>query len=202
VGETLSQGRSHHIELSNDTEIFIEAILPPPTLVVVGGVQIAIALLVLAKTLGYRTVLIDPRRAWGNSERFPHVDQLIQAWPDEGFRQIRVTESTAIVMLTHDPKLDDLALKIALPGPAFYVGALGSKFTQAARCKSLLEAGLTEAQLSRLHGPIGLDIGAKTPEEIALAIMAEIVDVYRKQEQQFSRGQNTKTLTRITADLA
>jgi xanthine dehydrogenase accessory factor len=192
--EILSHGASQTLEMNPEIEIFIEAILPPPTLVVVGGVHIAVALMALAKTLGYRTILIDPRKAWGNAERFPNIDQLIQAWPDEAFKQISLNESTAIVMLTHDPKLDDLALKIALPSPAFYIGALGSKTTQATRRKSLLEAGLSESQLSRLHGPIGLDIGAKTPEEIALAIMAEIVDSYHRQ------GQNTKTLTQIIAD--
>jgi xanthine dehydrogenase accessory factor len=182
--ESLSQGVSRRFQLSEGMEIFIEVILPLPTLIVVGGVHIAIALIALAKILGYRTILIDPRKAWGNPDRFPHVAQLIQAWPDEAFRQIRVTRSTAIAMLTHDPKLDDLALKIALPSPAFYVGALGSQSTQISRHERLREAGLTETQLSRLHGPIGLKIGSETPEEIALAIMAEIVDAYRKQAQQ------------------
>jgi xanthine dehydrogenase accessory factor len=190
--DVLTHGISQSFEINPDVEVFIEAILPPPTLVVVGGVHIAIALMALAKTMGYRTILIDPRKAWGNAERFPNVDRLIQAWPDEAFEQIPVNDSTAIVMLTHDPKLDDLALKIALTSPAFYVGALGSKTTQATRRKSLLEAGLSESQLSRLHGPIGLDIGAKTPEEIALAIMAEIVDVYRKQGQHILVTQSIK----------
>lgn len=194
--ETLSQGISRRFRLNEDIDVFIEVILPPSALIIVGGVHISVALSALAKTMGYRTILIDPRQAWGNSERFPHVDQLIQAWPEEAFRQIRVTQSTAIAMLTHDPKLDDLALQIALTSPAFYVGALGSKSTQATRRERLLEAGLSEAQLSRLHGPIGLEIGAKTPEEIALAIMAEIVDAYHRQ------GKNTKTLTQITAEHA
>jgi xanthine dehydrogenase accessory factor len=140
-----------------------------------GGVHITVALMTLAKTLGYRTVVIDPRSAFGNAERFPNVDQLIQCWPAEAFQQVPITQSTAIAMLTHDPKLDDPALKIALPSPAFYVGALGSRTTQSRRRENLLEAGLTEEQLNRLRGPIGLDIGARTPEEIALAIMAEIV---------------------------
>jgi len=129
----------------------------------------------LAKTLGYRTIVIDPRSAFGNETRFPHVDQLIQSWPQEAFQQIPITRSTAIAMLTHDPKLDDPALKIALPSPAFYVGALGSKNTQAKRRQRLLDEGLTDEQLNRLHGPIGLKIGAGTPEEIAMSIMAEIV---------------------------
>jgi xanthine dehydrogenase accessory factor len=173
--ETLYQGQSRRVRVSDDVEIFLEVISPPPTLVAVGGVHITIALVALAKTLGYRTVVVDPRSAFGNETRFPHVDQLIQSWPQEAFQQIPITSSTAIAMLTHDPKLDDPALKIALPSQAFYVGALGSKTTQSKRRQRLLEEGVTEEQLDRLHGPIGLDIGAGTPEEIAMSIMAEIV---------------------------
>jgi xanthine dehydrogenase accessory factor len=173
--ETLAQGESRRVMLDEDTEVFMEVILPPPTLIAVGGVHITIALMALAKTLGYRTVVVDPRSAFGNEERFPNVDQLIPLWPDEAFQQIPITRSTAIAMLTHDPKLDDPALKIALPSPAFYVGALGSKSTQAKRRQRLLEDGLTEEQLHRLHGPIGIEIGAGTPEEIAMSIMAEVV---------------------------
>jgi xanthine dehydrogenase accessory factor len=173
--EILDVGESQRRKLNNDVEVFAEVILPPPTLIAVGGVHITIALMALAKTLGYRTVVIDPRTAFGNEERFPNVDKLIQLWPDEAFQQIHITRSTAVAMLTHDPKLDDPALKIALPSPAFYVGALGSKTTQAKRRQRLLEDGLTEAQLKRLYGPIGLEIEAHTPEEIAMSIMAEIV---------------------------
>jgi xanthine dehydrogenase accessory factor len=173
--ETLTVGESRRALLNEDTEVFLEAILPPPTLIAVGGVHITIALMALAKTLGYRTVVVDPRSAFGNQERFPNVDRLIPLWPDEAFEQIPLTRSTAVAMLTHDPKLDDPALKIALPSPAFYVGALGSKTTQAKRRQRLLEDGMMEEQLNRLHGPIGLEIGAETPEEIAMSIMAEVV---------------------------
>ena len=181
--ETLSNGTSRRVMLNETVEVFLEAILPPPTLIAVGGVHITIALMALAKTLGYRTVVIDPRSAFGSAERFPNVDQLIQAWPDEAFQQVPLTRSTAVAMLTHDPKLDDPALKIALPSPAFYVGALGSKTTQAKRRQRLLDQGLTEAQLNRLHGPIGLEIGAGTPEEIAMSIMAEIVAARNNAEE-------------------
>jgi len=181
--ETLSNGTSQRVMLSDSIEVFLEVILPPPTLIAVGGVHITIALVSLAKTLGYRTVVIDPRSAFGSVERFPHVDQLIQLWPDEAFQQVKPTRSTAIAMLTHDPKLDDPALKIALPSPAFYVGALGSKTTQAKRRQRLLDEGLSVAQLNRLHGPIGLEIGAGTPEEIAMSIMAEIVAARNNAEQ-------------------
>jgi xanthine dehydrogenase accessory factor len=181
--EALSDGVSRRVVLNEDVEIFLEAILPSPTLIIVGGVHIAVSLISLANTIGYRTIVIDPRKAWGNRERFPNVDQLIQAWPDEAFEQIKVTRSTAIAMLTHDPKFDDPALKIALNSPAFYIGALGSKTTNAKRCERLLNDGISAAQLSRLHAPIGLDIGAQTPEEIALSIMSEIVNAHRKQNQ-------------------
>jgi xanthine dehydrogenase accessory factor len=173
--DSLTQGESRRVMLNEDVEIFMDVQLPPPTLIAVGGVHITIALMALAKTLGYRTIVVDPRTAFGNEERFPNVDQLIQLWPQEAFHQIPITRSTAIAMLTHDPKLDDPALKVALPSPAFYIGALGSKTTQAKRRQRLLEDGLTETQLNRLHGPIGLEIGAGTPEEIAMSIMAEIV---------------------------
>ncbi|NOT03173.1 MAG: XdhC family protein [Anaerolineales bacterium] len=181
--EILLQRESRCVNLDDETEIFLDFISPPSTLIGIGGVHIAIALMQLAKTLGYRTIVIDPRKAWGNRERFPNVDQLIQAWPDDAFEQIKVTLSTAIVMLTHDPKLDDPALKIALKGPAFYIGALGSKSTHGKRRDRLLNEGMDELQLSRLHAPIGLDIGAQSPEEIALAIMAEVVNAHRKQNQ-------------------
>ena len=131
--ETLALGISRRVMLNDTVEVFLEAILPPPTLIIVGGVHIAIPLTSLAKTLVYLTILVDPRKAWGNTERFPHVDKLIQAWPEEAFGQIKINRSTAIAMLTHDPKLDDPALKIALLSSAFYVGAMGGKTTHAKR---------------------------------------------------------------------
>lgn len=172
----LSEGKSQRLLLpGGQIEVFAEVIAPPATLVIVGGVHTSIVLAQFAKILGFRTILVDPRRAFGNPDRFPHADQLIQTWPDEALEALPLTASSAVAVLTHDPKLDDPALLVALPSSAFYVGALGSKNTQAKRRTRLLEAGLTEAQLNRLHGPIGLNIGAKTPEEIALSIIAEIV---------------------------
>jgi xanthine dehydrogenase accessory factor len=183
ANETFSNGKSQRAVLDEETEIFLELISPTPTLIAVGGVHVTVALVSLAKALGYRTVVIDPRSVWGNEERFLHADLLVHAWPQEAFQQIKLTRSTAVVMLTHEAELDDPALKIALRSPAFYVGALGSKKTNAKRREGLLNDGMTQAQLAQLHAPIGLDIGAETPEEIALAIMSEIVKVYRKQEQ-------------------
>lgn len=156
-------------------ELFINVELPLPTLIVVGGVHIAVPLVSLAKTLGYRTVVVDPRRMFGSVERFPNVDQLLQIWPDKALAEVGINSSTAIAMLTHDPKIDDPALKAALDSPAFYIGALGSRKTQAKRQQRLQEAGLSDEQLARIHAPIGLDLGGRSPEEIALSVMAEIV---------------------------
>lgn len=156
-------------------ELFLDVLLPPATLVIVGGVHIAVPLCALAATLGYRTVVVDPRRAFGSAERFPHVDQLLTEWPDAALATLGINTNTAIAMLTHDPKLDDPGLLLALPSAAFYVGALGSPATNAKRRQRLLDAGLTPAVLDRLHAPIGLDLGGRSPEEIALAIMAQVV---------------------------
>ena len=177
--ERLEQGLSGSVTVSevggDPVRLFIDVISPPPVLVMVGGVHIAVSLAALAKTLGYTTVVIDPRRAFGSQERFPHVDRLIQAWPDEAFQQVPLRRSTAIAILTHDPKIDDPALKIALISPAFYIGVLGSRQTHEKRIQRLLTDGVPQAQLDRLHAPIGLELGEETPEEIALAILAEIV---------------------------
>lgn len=181
----MAEGRSQRMEIDWDREnlqLFIEVVKSPSTLVIVGGAHIAIALVTLAKTLGYATVVVDPRRAFGNVERFPHVDRLIQAWPEEALEEIELTSETAIAMLTHDPKIDDPALKIALNSRAFYIGALGSRNTQEKRHQRLMADGLSPEQLSRLHGPIGLEIGGESPEEIALAIMAEVVAARHKVE--------------------
>jgi xanthine dehydrogenase accessory factor len=172
----LSQGASRLVPMDG-AEVFIDVSLPPTTLVVVGGVHIAVALTSLARELGYRTIVVDPRPAFGNSERFPHVDRILASWPDEAMGQIGLGPSTAVAVLTHDPKLDDPALRESLPSTAFYVGALGSKATQAKRKKRLLEAGLSEAQVARLHAPIGLDLGGRSPEEVALAVLAQVVAV-------------------------
>ena len=174
--EVLSAGETAMIEHGGQ-QYFVNVHRPAPALVIVGGVQITIALVTLANTLGYRTIVVDPRRAFGTEARFAHADRLLNDWPDEALRQLEINRSTAVAVLTHDPKLDDPALLAALQSDAFYVGALGSRKTQSARRERLLAAGLSTAQLDRLHGPIGLDLGGRTPEEIALAIMAEIVRV-------------------------
>lgn len=157
-------------------EVFIESYPPPPTLFIVGAVHIAIPLVTFAKTLGFRTVVVDARGAFATPERFAHADELVLAWPDEALDG-RLNSNSYVVLLTHDPKLDDPALKIALPGPARYIGALGSAKTHAKRVARLREEGIPDEQLNRLHAPIGLPLGGRTPEEIAVSIIAEIVAV-------------------------
>jgi xanthine dehydrogenase accessory factor len=159
-------------------EVFIEAFPPTPTLVTVGAGHIAQALVGLTTRLGWRTAVIDPRAAFATPERFPDVDQMIVAWPDEALRALPLTASFAVAVLSHDPRLDDPALVAALPSPAFYVGALGSPVTQAARRQRLVARGLAPAVVDRLHGPIGLDLGGRAPAEIALAILAEALGAW------------------------
>ncbi len=157
-----------------DVEVFVETYPPPPTMYIVGAVHIAIPLVSFAKTLGFRTVVVDARGAFATPERFAHADELIAAWPDEALAG-KLNSNSFVVLLTHDPKLDDPALKVALPSPARYVGALGSPKTHTKRLARLREDGVPEEQLARLHAPIGLKIGASTPEEIAVSIIAEVV---------------------------
>lgn len=166
---------SQRVKLSEEIELFVDFFQPSPTLVVVGGVHVAIALTAMAKMLNYRTLVIDPRRSFGSQDRFPNVDSLIQKWPQKAFEEIDLTPDTAVALLTHDPKIDDPALKILLDSTVFYIGALGSRKTHARRKERLNQIGFDQLRISRIKAPIGLDIGADTPEEIALAILAEIV---------------------------
>lgn len=186
LGEAPSRRLTLRID-GQELEVFAEQLAAPPTLVCVGGVHIAVALTAIAKALGYVTVVIDPRRLFGSPERFSHVDRLIQEWPEEAFQQLTITGNTAVAVLTHDPKIDEIALKVALASPAFYVGCLGRSTTQASRREALLEAGVTPEELLRIHGPIGLDLGGRAPEEIALSIMAEVVAV--RYGRSFPRGE-------------
>jgi len=155
------------------TDLFVHVYNPPLRLIVVGAVHIAQALVPMTMLAGYEAVVIDPRRAWATGARFPDVT-LMTDWPDEALEALRPDRRSAVVVLTHDPKLDDPALGVALRSPAFYVGALGSTRTHAKRLARLREAGLGEAELARIHGPIGLAIGAKSPAEIAIAILAQM----------------------------
>jgi len=158
-------------------KVFVEVFGPPPKLVVLGAVDVAESLCALAGPLGWRTVVADTRAALATRERIPSADELLVGWPDEVLERIGLDEDSAVVVLTHDEKLDTPALVTALPSPAFYVGALGSRRAQAARRERLLEAGLDEDDLDRLSGPSGLDLGASTPPETALSILAEALAV-------------------------
>jgi xanthine dehydrogenase accessory factor len=157
---------------------FLQAYNPPPRLVVVGAVHIAQALVPMAAHLGLAVVVVDPRRSFATTERFPNVT-ISTDWPDEAMDALAPDVRTAVVTLTHDPKLDDPALDKALRSDAFYIGALGSRRTHAARLKRLRELGHDEATLARIRGPVGLDIEAVTAPEIALSILAEFVAVRR-----------------------
>lgn len=167
--EALRQGRC----LLRDG-VFADVIQPPDSLVVVGGVHVAQTLAVLGRAVGYRVAVCDPRPAFGSPERFPDVE-LVNDWPDAAFEQIGLDAGTAVATLTHDPKLDDPALAAALRSPAFYVGALGSRRTHAKRLVRLRKRGVSEADLARIAAPIGLPIGARRPDQIALAVMAQVV---------------------------
>lgn len=157
---------------------FITAFPPPRRLYLVGAVHIAKALAPLAAAAGFRVTIIDPRGAFAEQERFPGL-QIIEDWPDDVLTREAPDAATAVVTLTHDPKLDDAALKIALRSPAFYIGSLGSKKTHAARLERLAALGFSKTELDRIHGPVGLKIGAASPVEIAVSILAEITQVRR-----------------------
>lgn len=171
--------KSQFISLSGDLGIFVDVLKPQPVLVMVGGVHIAIALVKEARSVGYKTVVLDPRRAFGSEHRFPEVDRLLQQWPKEAFAEMVPSSEMAVALLTHDPKIDDQALAILLNSNVFYIGALGSQKTHAKRVERLRKMGFDDDQIARIFAPIGLDIGAENPEEIALAIMAEITGVRR-----------------------
>jgi xanthine dehydrogenase accessory factor len=157
---------------------FLHAYNPPLRLVIVGAVHIAQALVQFSGSCGYATTVVDPRRSFASDERFPNV-AVSNAWPDEAMDEFKPDSRTAVVTLTHDPKLDDPALDRALKSGAFYIGALGSRRTHAARLKRLRELGHTDEEMARIRGPVGLNIEAVTAPEIAASIIAEIIAVRR-----------------------
>jgi xanthine dehydrogenase accessory factor len=178
--EWIGAQKTGRVELDLKAEkqdVWIEAFAPRPQLIIVGGVHIAIPLVNFANQLGFHTVVVDARRAFANRERFPTADELVIGWPSDALESMRIHANTFIAVLSHDDKLDLPALKTAIASPARYVGALGSRKTQLRRKEELLEMGATQEQLERIHGPIGLDLGAANPEEIALAIMAQVVAI-------------------------
>ena len=166
------EDRSQIVDCEGAT-LFIHVHNPPLRMVVGGAVHIAQALSPMAARTGYRVTIIDPRGAFATEERLPGVD-ISNEWPDEALRRMKPDLRTAVVTLTHDPKLDDAALQVALSSEAFYIGSLGSKKTHRARLNRLERLGFDKAARDRIHGPVGLPIGAKSPAEIAVAILAEI----------------------------
>ena len=157
---------------------FVHAHTPPYRMVVVGAVHIAQPLVRMGVLAGFDTVVIDPRSAFATAERFPGV-RVVDLWPDEAMSALGPDSRTAVITLTHDPKLDDAALGVALRSPAFFIGSLGSTRTHAARCKRLRRAGFADSEIARIHGPVGLAIGARAPAEIAAAVLAQVVSVRR-----------------------
>ncbi len=182
VLETSGHGDRFRMDRSgfeDDGETFIAIHNPPLRLIVVGAVHIAQALVPMARIAGYDPIIIDPRAAFASDARFPG-EVLLDDWPDDGVRALGLDARTALVLLTHDPKLDDPALTEGLRSDVFYIGALGSTRTHAKRLERMREAGFTGADLARIHGPVGLDIGAAGPSEIALSILAQMTQVLRQ----------------------
>jgi xanthine dehydrogenase accessory factor len=180
--ELLWAERSETREMG-DVTIFVDVVAPAPRLVIFGAVDYAAALCRLARAAGWRAFVCDPRSQFATPERFPDAEEVIAAWPDEAFARLGgIDRATYVAVLTHDPKLDDAALSLALDSDAAYVGAMGSRRAQAQRRERLLAAGVEEEQLDRVAAPIGLDLGAVSPEETALSIMSEVVAVRNGRE--------------------
>lgn len=177
-----SATRSYTLPSGEVVEVFFGVYPAPPTLLIVGAGHVSIPLSRMAKVLGYRVIVMDAREAFATRERLPDADEILVEWPDEALGRLTLTSATAVAVLTHDEKFDVPALAAVLNTPVFYVGAIGSSGTRRRRDERLRAEGLNDAQIGRIHGPIGLSIGAKTPEEIALAILAQIVAVRRGRE--------------------
>lgn len=173
-----SETRSYRLPGREEpVELFIETFPPPPTLLIFGAVHVAQALTRLAKSLGFRVIVTDARAKLLTEERFPDADQILLAWPDEAVKQLTIESNTFVAILTHDPKFDEPALLGTLETSARYIGAVGSRKTNRDRRERLQAAGVSEERLARIRGPIGLNIGAETPDEMAISILAEIIAV-------------------------
>ncbi len=168
-------------------EVFLEVFPPPRRLVIVGAVHVAIPLHRIAKLLGYHVTVVDPRSTLATAERFPEADAILVEWPDDALASLGLDGGSSVVVLTHDSKFDQPALLAALRSPARYIGAIGSRTTNKERTAALKEQGVSDTEISRIHAPIGLDIGAQTPAEIALAIMSEVTAVQYGREGGYLR---------------
>jgi xanthine dehydrogenase accessory factor len=164
-------------QVASGSEVYVEPFLPPPVLLIVGGVHVAIPLTRFARELGFSVIVVDPREKFANRERFPEADEVRVEWPDEAFGHLAVGRDTYVVLLTHDPKIDEPTLASALQTEAAYIGAIGSRGTHAARFERMQKWGVTPEALRRVYAPIGLDLGGRTPEETALSIIGEVVAV-------------------------
>jgi len=182
LAEHLRRGKSGMVE-SAEGRIFLTVYVPAPQLVITGAVHISQALAPIGRLLGYDVTIVDPRTAFASIERFPDV-KVIAEWPDQALPPLGIDHYTAFVALTHDPKIDDPALMHALARDCFYIGALGSRKTHARRVERLKQQGVSEADLARIHAPIGLEIDAVSPAEIAVAIMAQITARLRAEPQE------------------
>jgi xanthine dehydrogenase accessory factor len=175
--DALERGKSGIVAVADGVDAFVEVIPVPPQLVIFGAVHVAQALIPIAKSVGFDVVVVDARQQLATPERFPEVEQVMVAWPDEALGQLKITNTTAIAILTHDPKFDEPAILGSLATKAMYIGAVGSRKTNADRQQRLRDSGVSEDQIARVHGPIGLDIGGRSPEEMAISIIAEIIAV-------------------------
>ena len=175
----LRADRNQTIETAAGARVFIEVFSPPRRCFVVGAVHIAQPLVQMLTLADYRAIVIDPRQSFATAARFPGVE-LSTEWPDEALGRLQPDHRSAIVTLTHDPKLDDPALAAALRSECFYIGALGSRRTHAARCARLAEMGFSDAEMARIHGPVGLSIGAVSPAEVAVSIVGQMTEVLRR----------------------
>jgi len=178
VAAALRTGDPRTVDTPDGT-VFLRPYIRPPRLIVVGAVHIAQALVPMAQIAGFEVTVLDPREGFATADRFPGA-ALVREWPDRVMDTLRPDDRTGVVALTHDPKIDDPALIAALRSSAFYIGALGSRKTQGARRERLGALGFTTADLERIHGPVGLAIGARTPEEIAVAVLAQVIGALRQ----------------------
>ncbi|MGZ8692354.1 MAG: XdhC family protein [Gaiellaceae bacterium] len=194
--ELIREGRSRVVEIGG-RDVFADVYGPPPRLLIYGAVDTAEALCRAAREIGWRPIVADARARFATSERLPSAEEIVVAWPEEALAQVRPDHATAVVVLTHDDKFDVPMISGALATDAFYIGALGSRRNQERRRQSLLEAGVDEAALERVSGPCGLDIGAQTPAETALSILAEIMAVRAAREG----GRLREAATRIHAEV-
>ena len=163
-----------------DSNIFVEIYVRPIKVIIIGAVHIAQYIINFAKTLNFEIIIIDPRNYFASEQRFPDI-KIINKWPKEAFSEIETNQNTALIALTHDPKIDDPALQHALKNNFFYIGALGSKKTHANRCERLKEGGFSQQEINKIFGPIGIKLGGRSAPEIAISIIAQLVsEVYKK----------------------